>query len=108
YGRLAGYDLVTRRFIGSLGPRGFARDLAGGGDRFSNLTGTLHERTLRTATTIFLVDVEQRTTRPFFATPEDDSILAVQEIVLNGYDWEYTAVVTKRFIHLLTGEGKPV
>jgi len=108
YGRLAGYDLVTRRFIGSLGPRGFARDLAGGGDRFSNPMGDRRERTLRTATTVFLVDVEQRTTRPLFATPEDDPILAVQEIVLNGYDWEYTAVVTKRFIHLLTGEGKPV
>ena len=32
----------------------------------------------------------------------------MHEIVLNGYDWEYTAVVTKRLIHLLTAEGKPV
>ena len=33
-GRLIGYDRTTRRFIGSLGPKGFARNIAGGGDRF--------------------------------------------------------------------------
>ena len=36
YGRLVGYDVATRRCIGSLGPKGFAADLVGGGDRFSN------------------------------------------------------------------------
>ncbi len=38
YGRLVGYDIATRRCIGSLGPNGFARDLSGGGDRFSDST----------------------------------------------------------------------
>jgi ABC-type transport system involved in multi-copper enzyme maturation permease subunit len=108
YGRLAGYDVATRQFIGSLGPKGFARDIAGDGDRFTNGRGDSHARTLRTATTVFLVDVEQRTTKPLFTTPDDDPILAMHEIVLNGYDWEYSVVITKRFIHLLTAEGKPV
>ena len=32
----------------------------------------------------------------------------MQEIYTHGDHWEYTAVVTKRSIHLLTDEGKPV
>ena len=50
YGRLVGYDVATRRCIGSLGPKGFAADLAGGGDRFSNAETTFGSRTLSTAT----------------------------------------------------------
>src|SRR5207245_2646365 len=34
HGRLVGYDLKTRRMIGSLGPKGFAPGVAGGADRF--------------------------------------------------------------------------
>ncbi len=34
YGRLVGYDVVSRRPSGSFGPKGFAKDLAGGGDKF--------------------------------------------------------------------------
>jgi hypothetical protein len=108
YGRLAGYDLLTRRFIGSLGPKGFARDIAGAGDRFNNPTGGTYARILATATTVFEVDVEQRTTKPLFTTSEDDPILAAQEISLTASVWEYSAVVTKRFVHLLTAEGKPL
>lgn len=39
YGRLVAYDAVSRRFIGSLGPNGFARDIAGQGDRFRKPEG---------------------------------------------------------------------
>ena len=107
-GRLIGYDRATRRLIGSLGPKGFARDVTGGGDRFIHLTGGVHLRTLATTTTVFVVDVEQRTTKPLFTTPENDPIWAVDDIFLHGDHWEYTAVVTKRSIHLLTAEGKPL
>ena len=68
----------------------------------------MHLRTLATATTVFAVDVEQRTTKPLFTTPEDDPIWAVSDIYSHGNYWEYTAVVTKRSIHLLTAEGKPL
>ena len=108
YGRLVGYDVATRRFIGSLGPNGFAQDLSGGGDRFSNSAERLGSRTLSTATTLYQVDPEQRATKPLFTTTSDDPILATTELMPNEYDWEYTAVVTKRSIHLLTAEGKPV
>ena len=108
YGRLVGYDIATRRCIGSLGPNGFSQDLSGGGDRFSDSTERRGSRTLSTATTLYRVNLEARTTKPLFTTTNDDPILAATEIVLDSHDWEHTAVVTKRFIHLLTAEGKPV
>jgi hypothetical protein len=108
YGRLVGYDITTRRCIGSLGPQGFARELSGGGDRFSNLTETSGTRTLTTATTLYLLDLDKRTTKPLFTTTSDDPILTSTELTPSNYDWEYTAVVTKRFVYLLTPDGQPV
>ena len=108
YGRLVGYDIAARQCIGSLGPNGFSQDLAGGGDRFINSEDHRGQRTLWTATTVYLVDVEKRSTKPLFTTTTDDPISMGSEIVLNGYDWDYEAVATKRFIHLLTTDGKPV
>ena len=108
YGRLVGYDIASRRCIGSLGPKGFAPDLSGSGDRFSNSTARRGSRTLWTATTLYRVDSEKRTAKEQFTTPSDDPILATTEMALDGYDWEHTAVVTKRFVHLLTAEGQPL
>jgi hypothetical protein len=108
YGRLVGYDVVTRQCIGSLGPNGFSQDLSGGGDRFINSENGRGQRTLWTATTLYLVDFEKRSTKALFTTTSDDPISMASENVSNGYDWEYEAVATKRFIHLLTAEGKPV
>ena len=108
YGRLVGYDIATRQCIGSLGPNGFSQDLSGGGDRFINSEDRRGQRTLWTATTVYSVDLEKRSTKALFTTTSDDPISMASEIVLNSYDWEYEAVATKRFIHLLTSEGKPV
>jgi hypothetical protein len=108
YGRLVCYDSTTSRVIGSLGPKGFARDVAGTGDRFGAPSYGWFWRTLATATTLYLPDVEQRTIKPIFTTTEDDPILAVEDILRVGLDWEHTAVITKRFIYLLTREGKLV
>jgi len=58
YGRLVGYDVKTRRCIGSLGPKGFAADLVGAGDRFDETDGPASHRTLRTATTLLQVTTE--------------------------------------------------
>ena len=108
YGRLVGYDIATRRCIGSLGPRGFAVDLAGGGDRFSDGRTSTGIRTLRTASTVFQVDLENRATSALFTTSADDPILAKNEIVNADNGWQYTMVVTRQLVHLLTAEGKPV
>ncbi len=108
YGRLVGYDLATGRFIGSLGPQGFAKDLAGGGDRFRNLNVWRNERILWTATAVYRPDLEHRAVTPLFTTTSDDPILAAEAIALPGADWKYTAVTTKQFIYLLTAAGQPV
>jgi ABC-type transport system involved in multi-copper enzyme maturation permease subunit len=104
YGRLVGYDIATRRCIGSLGPNGFANDLSGGGDRFN----APDSRTLQTATAIYQTDVQNRATRTLFTTEKDETILGATDVFLNGNDWDHTVVATKRYIRLLTPEGKVV
>ncbi len=108
YGRLVCYDVKPRRFIGSLGPKGFAADLVGAGDRFDETDGPAGTRTLRTATTLFQVDTIQRATKPLFTTTEDDPILATAEVASDDYGWQYAVVATKRYVYLLTNEGKQV
>ena len=91
------------------GAKGFARNISGSGDRFNKPLERHRSRTLATATQVFRVDLEQRTTQPIFTTTEDDPILGVEEMELYSFDFDYGAVVaTKRFIHLLTREGKLV
>ena len=108
YGRLVGYDVTSRRCIGSLGPKGFAADLVGAGDRFDETDGPAGTRTLRTATAVFQVDTAQRVAKSLFTTTEDNPILATAEVAKEDYGWQYTIVATKRFVYLLTAEGKPV
>ena len=108
YGRLVGYYIATRGCIGSLGPNGFAEGLAGGGDRFSDAGTVGGARTLSTAATVFQLDLEKRAINTLFTTTADDPILAKYEIVSGDYNWEYTMVVTKRLVRLLTADGKPL
>ena len=108
YGRLVGYDVATRRCIGSLGPNGFAPHLVGGGDRFSNVESRGDSRTLSTATTLFQVDLEKRTTRPLFTTTDDDPILAHEDVTRSDFGGPCTLLVTKRAVQLLNTDGKPI
>src|SRR5208283_370887 len=94
----------TRRCIGSLGPNGFANDPSGGGDRFN----APDSRTLQTATAIYRADLQNRATRILFTTEKDETILGATDVLPNGNDWDYTVVATKRYIRLLTPEGKVV
>jgi hypothetical protein len=108
YGRLVGYDVATRRCIGSLGPKGFAADLLGSGDRFSNAERPLGSRALSTATTLFQVDLEKRTIRALFTTKADNPILAHEDVTRSDFGGPHTLVVTKRSAQLLNIEGKPI
>jgi hypothetical protein len=108
YGRLVGYDIATRRCIGSLGPEGFAPDLSGKGDRFNDVPEGRGGQTVASATTLYRVDLEKRTTKPLFTTTAEDPIVSFTEVVPDGYTWEYTVVATKRFVDLLTAKGRPV
>jgi len=104
YRRLVGYDIATRRFIGSIGPNGFANDLSGGGDRFN----APDSQTLRTSAAIYRADLQNRATRTLFTTEKDETILGATDEFLNGPDWDYTVVATRRHIRLLTPDGKVV
>ncbi len=112
YGRLVGYDIATRRFIGSLGPKGFAKNLVGEGDRFNApdeyRSLQVPPRILQTATGVYRADLQDHTTRTLFTAEKDDTIVGAADISLNEADWDYTAVVTRRFVHLLTPDGKVV
>ncbi len=108
YGRLVGYDIATRRFIGSVGPDGFASNLTGHGDRFGNSLVWQGERVLWTPSTLYRPDLEQRALKPLFTTTSEDPIITASAIMIGNQDWKFTQVTTKRFIHLLTATGEPV
>lgn len=101
YGRLVGYDVLTRRFIGSFGPKGFSPELHAATDRFSGHSS----RTFRTATGVYGLDLQNRTVRELFSTGTEDSLGGVSDITRDDYDWEYTLVASRQFIHLLAPDG---
>ncbi len=120
-GRLAGYDKKTRRFIGSLGPDGFSKGLTGNGDHFdrAGFYEPLQGVVLRDARTVYQPFPEQRRVNALFtvtnenceavtqATNSSDRIIgAVNEVWINGYDWNYIIVVTRCYVHLLAPDGK--
>jgi ABC-type transport system involved in multi-copper enzyme maturation permease subunit len=123
-GRLVGYDKATRRFIGSLGPDGFTRDLSPTGARFDNERNQrVLGRIINDAQTVYELDLEHRAVRALFTVTNESceatlgstnadtfrrTIGAVREVSLNSYDWDYTMVVTRCFTRLLTPEGKVV
>lgn len=123
YGRLVGYDIATRRFIGSLGPDGFAQNVAGDGSRFDHAPAhaSASRRIINTADTVYALDLEHRATKAIFTLTNESSgattlsattnaaneaIGEIAEVSLNGNDWDYTIVVTRGYIRLLTPDGK--
>jgi hypothetical protein len=114
YGRLVGYDIATRRFIGSLGPDGFAQTVAGDGSRFGDGRDNYYpgssRRIVNTADTVYELDLEHRATKAIFTVTNaaDATIGGIGEVSLNGYDWDYTIVVTRDYVRLLTPDGKVV
>jgi hypothetical protein len=108
YDKLVGYNIARRSCIGSLGPDGFSPDVPGPGKRFDYALHGLGYRTLSTPTTVYRVDYEKRSVRPLFTTTSDDPIVSTDDISSEDAGWEYTAVITKRFVHLLAADGRPV
>lgn len=111
-GRLLSYDIASRRFTGSLGPDGFVPGKTTGADRFSRPHGPFENgyfdraQTLMTDHAVYLPDLEHRTVRPFFTATNNDLIGGAVDISTRDSGWEYTLVVTKQFIQLLTPDGK--
>jgi hypothetical protein len=115
-GRLWGYDMMSRRFVGSLGPDGFTRTSTGPG-HFTRMEGPYGygyynqwypARTLMTDTAIYQLDYDNRTSKLFFTTTNQEHIGSALDVVkdLNSGSWDYTVVVTKDFVHILTPDGK--
>jgi hypothetical protein len=110
YGRLVGYDILTRRCIGSLGPNGFAKDLVGDGSHFGDSTKFGDRELASTETTLYRLDLERRTIKPVFTTTTSDPLQFSQEIKfeVDATNRQYIAVVTKQQIHLLSRDGQPI
>src|SRR5208282_3482496 len=92
YGRLVGYDIATRRFIGSLGPDDFAQNMSGDGNHFgggrNNNFPAASRRIINTAHTVYELDLEHRSTQAIFTitnTP-NETIGGIGEVSLNSYD----------------------
>jgi hypothetical protein len=115
-GRLWGFDLASRRFIGSLGPNGFAAGVSTGPDRFSRMAGPSYggdyynsfypARTLMTDTILYELDYDDRTSQPFFTTTNHARIGGATDISFDMGNWDYTLVATTNSICVLTPDGK--
>jgi hypothetical protein len=109
YGRLTAYDARTRKPAGSLGPDGFAGNLAVGGARFDDVPGGGSDsRTLKAKDELYKVDLDNRSATKVFTAAPGESIGASMDLTLNDYEWAYTAVVTRRQVYLLRPNGQAV
>jgi hypothetical protein len=124
-GRLWGYDTASRRFIGSLGPDGFAPGNTSGTARFTWTEGPIEDhyhgsasfapRTLMTDHAVYLLDLDHRVVKPLYVATNNDRIGWASDVSLQlrwypdwGPSWDYTIVVTTNFVSLLTPDGNLV
>ena len=111
-GRLAGYDIVTRRQTGILEAPGNsinASSAAAGfipsSDYYDNGFNSPEEaRILASPTTVYLVNVESRALKPIFTVTNDDRIGGYAEIRSNSP--QSVVVVTRQSIQLLDFDGR--
>ena len=112
YGKLFGFDLRSRRLVGTIGPAGFSPGYPQSRERFEKpwalVPGFLGE--LHTATTLYFVDVHERTAQPVFKTPADDPILAISGggVARSGNRAfrTQTAVLTRRSLQMIGLDSK--
>jgi hypothetical protein len=110
YGRLVGYDLLSRRVIGSIGPNGFVGDTREGPDRFEpprNYNSWAGQNLLNTADTVYDADLVARVVRAAFKTTTDDPIggaISVQA-PKESEDGYSVLTATPRQIYLIRPDG---
>ena len=61
-----------------------------------------------TYTAVYKLNFENRTVTGFFAITNNDRIGGALDVSLNGYDWDYTIIVTRKSVQLLKPDGKLV
>ena len=110
FGRLVGYDLLSRRVIGSIGPNGFFADTREGLDRFEaplNHNSWARPNLLHTADTVYDADLLARVVKTAFKTTTDDPIggaISVQVPKESENDYSVLAA-TRRQIYLIRPNG---
>ena len=105
YRRILGYDLKTRHFVGSIGPRGFVEKAFTGEDHFDP-PFDFEQRIITSANVAYLLDFEKRTASNFFTLPQGERVGASADFSFNSYGWDYTVLATERSVYLLTFDGK--
>jgi ABC-type transport system involved in multi-copper enzyme maturation permease subunit len=114
-GRLWAYDMASRRFIGSMGPDGFTPGVSTGSDRFRRMEGPFMTgyysqwypgQTLLTDTAVYQLDYDNRTSKAFFTTTNNERIGGAVDVSMDNNAWNYTVVVTKDSVRVLTPDGK--
>ncbi len=108
-GRLAAYDLKSRRFLGSLGPQGFQPDRVQAPDRFDppeEYSPWNQTHVLYTSNTVYWVNPEERAAVPIFNAPAGDSVGAARQS--QNVPLPNALVATRNYIHLLTAKGDPI
>lgn len=108
-GRLVAYNPATRQPVGSLGPNGFSRDLAGGGSRFDYSRGSWpNSHAMKTADAIYRLDLEAQTATLVFSAPQGETFGALAEIAPHDGVWEYSFAATRSQVYLLQPDGHVV
>jgi len=116
-GRLWAYDLASRRFLGSLGPDGFAPGSRTGTARFLRPEGSSWNghysdwypaRTLFTHHAVYQLDLDHRSSKRFIDVPDHDRIGGAADVSFRPDGWDYTVMVTTNSVSLLTSDGKLV
>ncbi len=100
-GRLAAYDTVTRRFSGTLGPEGFATNLAGSGAHFSGIRGDV----FTTPETLYRVNVYERIVRPWFAVPAGEGPLLGVGQLHDREGLDHTIAATSNTVYIIHPDG---
>jgi hypothetical protein len=115
HGKLAGYDGVTKRFIGTIEPRGvdgMADELLPTQNYYNYFYNNYYQdpsRTLVSAKTVYEIDLKARSISPIYTVAGGDEIGAFAESAMS-YDPNLVAqrqilVTTRRFVRVLKPDG---
>src|SRR5262249_30602707 len=113
-GRLVGYEKEAKRFLGSIGPNGFAPPGGQPRERFrgelSSYPTFLYDAGapayLSFPDSVYTVDLRRRTVRPLFTPPEGQTVLWA----VRWKDEKATLAIvgTDKSVHALDAAGAPV
>ena len=115
-GLIHGYEAMSKRFIGTISPSGFAGPRTKAADRFGPLlpgSGWL-VRPIASPSAVYLGDFTNRRVRRVFSAPTDDKVVNAGAVIgptrysANRGAGTYVAVATTKRIHLLEPDGRPV